>query len=220
MLVLANVLGMHPAIASRRSVAEVVQDLRVTFCSPISFIDRRGGEVVEIDVLGPDVESVLATIARQTGTYSYEKVNGRSVLYPSDGVFQRKVAWTGARAVSRVDAADAYVLFLRNNGIFRELLLTPIVGNPNASVYSEKISIRGQGRIVDQLIDLLGDDAELYLELPQAPSGRPFIRFRRLDCRRKLELFNGVRDPQLPSPFAPHAFGASSFAGVSEPLVR
>lgn len=183
-LVFAGTAYVVPASAAKRPVSSVVQDLRSRFCAPVSFISHRGDSgLVDDGNMGTSVEEALGSIARRTGSYRLETIDGRLVLYSTEPEFGREMEGVKIKGVSRAQAADAYVDLLRARKLFPDLLSVPIVGDDRAAVYNEKVELRKRGRVIDQLIDLLGKDTSLYLEVLTAPSGHPYVLLGQLACK-------------------------------------
>jgi hypothetical protein len=174
-----------PSLAAvKRPIPEVVADLRDHYCSPISLIMCGGKSgLVDDSVLGETVDSALKSIANQSGCYEFEAIDQRFVLYPTGSEYGHTLKGVEIKQLPRIEATDAYVGLLRTNGYFPGLVSAPIVGDDRSPVFRDKVSLRTTGRVVDQLIDLLGNDGRLYLEVLIAPSGHPYINFDRVKCK-------------------------------------
>jgi len=173
-----------PAAAANRSIADAVRSLRDRFCSPVSFIVRRGeDELVEDVALGATIGDALSAIAHQTAHYKLELINDRYVLYPVEPEYGRAVEGVAIEQLPRIEAADAYVNLLRARNIFPDLVSAPIIGDDRAAAYRDKVTLRPAGRVIDQLIDILGKDQSLFMEIFYAPTGRPYIVFGNPRCK-------------------------------------
>lgn len=170
------------AVAVNRPVPDVVAALRAHYCSPISLIVCNKSSLVDDGMLGETADSALKSIASQSGCYKFITIGQRLVLYPAGSEYDNAVNDVQIKQLPRIEAADAYVSLLRTKGYLPDLVSAPIVGDDRSPVFRDKVSLRTTGRVIDQLIDLLGNDRSLYLEVRTAPSGHPYINFERVKC--------------------------------------
>jgi hypothetical protein len=162
----------------------VIRLLRERYCAAVSFIEAPQPSSVSLDLRQVTVAEVLRQISIQNPEYRSETIDGREVLYPSTPQFQLIVEHVEIQATPRQLAAELYVDVLRKSiQAFSNLLPPIIMGDERRPVYSDKVSLREKGRVIEHLSDLLGfDDQSIFFELIKAKSGLPSLVFEQLHC--------------------------------------
>jgi hypothetical protein len=163
-------------------VSAAVQLLRDRECSPVSFIDVSHSAPISLDLHRVMAAEVLQRIAKSNPAFRAETIDSRDVLYPAGAAFQRIVDGIDIQSMPRLDAADRYLERLHQEPAFAHLVSQVILGDPRHPIFTAKVSLRAKGRVIDHLVDLLGEDPALYFEFTRAMSGVPELRFLRISC--------------------------------------
>ncbi len=190
--------GVISLRVSDPSPEAVVALLRAQHCAPVSFISTHSLRTVTLDLQGVSVEEALRQIAVQDPTYRSDVIDERNVLYPAGPEFQHVVRNVEIADVPRLDASYRYLDRLgREVPAFSNLVAPVVFGDSRHPIFSTRVSVRRVGRVIEQLVDLLGEDRSLYLEFGKAMSGASELAFRKLAC-----------DAIAPSPPQSHPGGA------------
>lgn len=168
-------------------VSMVVEYLRTHECAAVSFIDSGQRSAVSMNLRDATVEEVLSKIAAQSSTYRNENIAGRNVLYPTAPEFQATVDNVDIQHQTRQEATELYVDLLRLAVPAFPRLVPPVLfGDNRMPVYSDKVTLRSKGRVIEHFVDLLGKDHGLYFKFIKARSGLPALEFERLSCGAAL----------------------------------
>jgi hypothetical protein len=161
----------------------VIQLLRDQQCAAVSFIEVAHTGTISLDLRGVAVGDVLQEIARRAPAYRGETIDGRDVLYPAAPAFQTVLDGVEIREMPRVEASIRYLERLRKEvPAFAELAAPLVIGNAEHPIYTTKVSLRPRGRVIENLVDLLGPDPRVYFEFDKAMSGVPELSFERVKC--------------------------------------
>jgi hypothetical protein len=164
-------------------VSIVAEYLRTHKCAAVSFIDSGQRSVVSLDLRDATIEEVLSKIAAQSSTYRNESIAGRDVLYPTAPEFQATVDNVDIQHQPRQEATELYVDLLRRAVPAFPRLVPPVLfGDNRMPIYTDKVSLRPKGRVIEHFVDLLGEDHSLYFKFIKARSGLPSLEFERLSC--------------------------------------
>jgi hypothetical protein len=165
------------------SATAVVQLLRRQECAPVSFIAAPGERTVSLNVHGATVAEVLRQIAAQDPAYRAETIAGREVLYPAAPEFQLAISGIDIASTSRLDAAYRYLDRLgRDVPAFSTLAPPMVIGDSRHPIFSQKVTLRPTGRVIEHLVDLLGQNPDLYFQFSKAMSGVPELVFDMVSC--------------------------------------
>jgi hypothetical protein len=105
------------------------------------------------------------------------------VLYPVAPEFQAILDHVVIQSKPRQAAVELYVDVLRKEVPALSDLVPPILfGDERRPMYSEVVSLREIGRVIEHFVELLGQDKTLYFEFIKARSGLPSLVFGRLRC--------------------------------------
>ena len=157
-------------------VVAAVARLRMAGGISISLIVAETKESRMVNLAPGNLGQVLDALVAQVPDYRYELLGGRIVVYPRDPLFERKLPDVEIHKTRRIEAAAQYTDWLSQVLPGLEPILPPIMkGNAEAQIYSELVSVSGPGRIVDQLIQLLGDNPRAYFSIEKALSGRKVL---------------------------------------------
>jgi hypothetical protein len=169
--------------ADRVPASEIVHSLRSRSCASVSFIPVLQAGTVSVDAKRATVPEILSQVARTNPAYRSETIDGRDVLYPAAPEFQTVLKEVAIQRIPRQTATETYVDLLRTKvPAFATLVAPWVIGDERRPLFTDPVSVRSTGRVIEQLVDLLGDDRNLYFEFIQARSGRPFIGFARVRC--------------------------------------
>jgi hypothetical protein len=171
--------------ARNATVAGVVDMLRRDHCAAVSFIEAREKQSVTMTLRHVSVLAVLAEISARIPAYRFEVINGRAVLYPSTAEYQTIVSGVNITKVRRFDAADRFIAHLRRTTPPFAGLALPSRGYLTlgpSPFFDEPVSLRKEGRVIDQFVDLLGHGSRVYFEITKAPTGVPAFGFGQVMC--------------------------------------
>jgi hypothetical protein len=164
------------------SVSALIEQLRGRECSPVSFIDVPQSPPISLNLRRTTAAEVLQGIAKSNPAFRTETIASRDVLYPAGPAFQKIVDGIDIQSMPRLEAADRYLERLHQEPAFAHLVSQVILGDPRHPIFTAKVSLRAKGRVIDHLVDLLGEDPALYFEFTRAMSGVPELRFLRIGC--------------------------------------
>jgi len=165
------------------SASAAIQLLQRQSCVPVSFIAAARGGTVSLSVRGATVAEVLRQIAAQDPAYRAETIAGREVLYPAAPEFQVALAGIDIASTPRLAASYRYLERLRRDVPALSTLAAPmVIGDSRHPIFSEKVTLRPTGRVIEHLVDLLGQNPELYFEFNKAMSGVPELVFDMVNC--------------------------------------
>jgi hypothetical protein len=165
------------------SVSSVVQLLRTQECAAISFIEAAQSGTVSLSFERATVAEILSEVVRQDTAYRSETLGGRDVLYPAAPEFQAVVGDVEIQPQPRQAATELYVDLLRNAvPAFSDLVPPVLFGDDRMPIYSDKVTLRSKGRVIEHFVDLLGKDQDLYFAFIEARSGAPSLEFERATC--------------------------------------
>jgi hypothetical protein len=163
-------------------VPDLVAELRGKWHVPISFIEAAGKpqELKITEGLRP-LREVITLLVKQLPFYRFEVIRDRMVLYSVDAKYVYDVTGVEIQNLSRIEAANLYVDQLRSRfPEFAELVGPPILGDINSPVFTEPVRLNRSGRVIDHLVQLLGDDPQTVFSLGPARSGVPVLWFDRV----------------------------------------
>jgi hypothetical protein len=164
-------------------VPEIVDLLHSRYCAAVSFVPAVPPGAATVDAADATVPEVLSQIARSNPAYRSETIAGREVLYPATPEFQIVVDHVDVKSKPRLDATGLYLDLLRKEvPAFSQLWPPFMIGNPRHPVYSDVVTLRARGRIIEHLVDLLGQNERVYFEIIEARSGVPVVVFEQLRC--------------------------------------
>jgi hypothetical protein len=175
-----NLLEKEMSISVQKvSVYDFVQLLQKEYFIPLSFIDADEMKEVTIDLKEVSLKAVLEEIVSQAPIYQFRVVNERLVLYPTLLKYQLAVRDISIKATKRLDAANEYVSQLtRQFPEFANLVGPPMFGNPQHPVFSDPVSVEGGGTVLEQFVQLLGDNLRIMFLVIKAKSGVPVLTFK------------------------------------------
>ena len=167
------------------SVSALIALLRSRHCAAVSFVLAAGPQNLSLHTQHAPIDAILGEVAHRLPAYRFERIDGRAVLYPSASDYQAVVDDVAISKTPRFAATDQYILLLRHRlASFSTLALPSMVGSVlgDSPFHREPVSVRGKGRVIDQLMDLLGRNARMYLGIRRAPTGVPAFEFGRIEC--------------------------------------
>jgi hypothetical protein len=157
-------------------IVEAVDLLRKAGGVSISLIIANTAESRKVNLAPGNLVKILDTLVAQVSAYRYEVFEGRVVVYPRDPLFDRELPGIEIRETKRIEAAARYADWLSQVLPEIEPILPPLMkGNAEAEIYSDLVSISGRGRIVDHLVQLLGDNPRAFFSIEPALSGRRIL---------------------------------------------
>ena len=161
----------------------VIQLLRERECAPVSFIDIAQPAPISLDLRRATVAEVLRQIAKSNPVFRAETIDCRDVLYPARPEFQKVVDGVVIQSMSRLDASYDYLDRLNKEvPAFADLVPPLLFGDFRHPIYADHVSLRAKGRVIEHLVDLLGEDRALYFEFTRAMSGVPELFFEWVSC--------------------------------------
>ncbi len=149
----------------------------------INFIRASTDPVVRPARRAGTLRDILTVLVSETHVYRYLIISGHLVLYPATEGYEQVVTIPRDvyQKVPRMTAATAYVEWLRTHlPEFGDLVPPALIGDPRARAYTDSVSLKPSGRILDHLVGLLGDDSTLLFAIETARSGKPMFVFYRL----------------------------------------
>ena len=176
-------LGPFDLKVDNVSVLAVIQLLRSRECSPVSFVDVAHPAPISLDLRHVTAAEVLRQIAKSTPAYLAETIDGREVLYPATAEFQKVVDGVVIQSMPRLDASYDYLDRLNKEvPAFANLAAPFVLGDSRHPIFSDRVSLRAKGRVIEHLVDFLGQDRALYFEFITAMSGVPELNFEWVNC--------------------------------------
>jgi hypothetical protein len=176
-------LGPFDLKVESAPVSAVIQLLRSRECSPVSFVDVANAAPIRLDLRHVTATEVLRQIAKSNRSYLAETIDGRDVLYPERPEFQKVVDGVVIQSMPRLDASYDYLGRLRKEvSAFANLAAPFVLGDSRHPIFSDRVSLRAKGRVIEHLVDFLGQDRALYFEFIRAMSGVPELNFEWVNC--------------------------------------
>jgi hypothetical protein len=174
------------------TVSAVVAILRTRQCAAVSFIPAPGDQRLSVALRAATVEGVLRELAARRPAYRYEKISGHDVLYPVSPEFQTVLRGVGIKKVPRFEATYQYLPVLKAAVPALARLAGPsMFGTLTLPFFTAPVSVRASGRVIEQLIDLLGPDPRMYLSFGTAVTGVPTLDLDDVKCQpvvRRVQL--------------------------------
>jgi hypothetical protein len=151
--------------------------------APVNVVlDRVDAPALPAAGRGP--ETAIADVARANGL-RVRTIGTHFVLYPNDDVWERPVSGIDISNVERAAAAAAYTADVARRVPGLERLVGGVVrGDPEAPVYSDRVSLSPEATILEHLVELLADDPDLVFTVEPADDGRLVLHFERAGGRR------------------------------------
>ena len=156
--------------ASNESLYDFVKSLQDDHKVPLCFIEpdihTTARKDISFDLHDVSVKSVLDTVVSQVPILKYRLINGRLVLFPDERKYLLPMA-VDIENLARFRAVDAYIdkLAERYPSEFGSLLGPSIKGFPGAPIYADKVTVKGTATVLEQLVQLLGDDPRLIFTI-------------------------------------------------------
>lgn len=166
------------------TVPAVIAMMRERYCAGVSFIPAPGDQRLRLAVHGGSVEQVLQKIATQKPAYRLETIGGHAVVYPASPEFQAVLGGVDVRETGRFAAIYKYLPFLKAQVPALARLAGPnMFGNLDLPFFTQPVSVRERGRVIDQLMDLLGANPRIYMTFVTAPTGVPAMDLWEVQCQ-------------------------------------
>jgi hypothetical protein len=163
------------------SVSRVVSALRDIRRMPVNFIEadeRVEGPVVE---KGGGAEEALDSLVAQAPIYRWSRIAERNILFPRAAIWEAQIRGAPIANVPRLEAATQFVALVRNNmPELADLSEPPMIGDPAAPVYTERVSLPPDGTILQYLVALLGADPRTIFTIQRSRFGERVLHFDRV----------------------------------------
>jgi len=156
--------------ARNESIYEVVKALRSDYKVPLCFVEpdihTTAQKKVSLDLHDVSLKAALDGIVSQAPFVKYKQVNGRLVVFPDERKYFLPMT-VDLENLDRIDAVDAYIRKLadRYPSEFGNLVGPTMTGFPGAPRYTDKITIKGTATVLDQLVQLLGDNPKVIFTI-------------------------------------------------------
>lgn len=166
------------------TVRAVIAMMRERYCAGVSFIPAPGDQRLRLAVHGASVEQVLQEIAARKPVYRHETIGGHDVVYPATPEFQAVLGGVDVRETGRFAAIYKYLPLLKAQVPALARLAGPnMFGNLQLAFFTQPVSVRERGRVIDQLMDLLGANPRIYMTFVTAPTGVPAMDLGEVECQ-------------------------------------
>jgi hypothetical protein len=144
------------------TIAGLVDELIDRQKVPLSYVGEPKEPRITIDLESAPLDELLREVLTQAPAFRYERIRGHLVLYPKDALFHRTLRDVRIVGRERSDAANDLVKLLRTRyGEFRDWRGLVTMGDSESPLFTQKVTLPGQGRVIDLLVGLLGDDEAL-----------------------------------------------------------
>ncbi|MBI5868943.1 MAG: thrombospondin type 3 repeat-containing protein, partial [candidate division Zixibacteria bacterium] len=153
----------------------VVKLLRERFRMPVSFVSSRRESAVRINITDGTLADVLDHIVTQDTQYRYETIDGRVVLFPDNSTYRNHLVAAAGYSGPRLEAASHLSKILTEHGI--RLGQMGQYGDAQLPIYSKPVLLEDSGRVIDLMVQLLGDAPDMALDVRTTPSGVALIGF-------------------------------------------
>jgi hypothetical protein len=156
----------------------IVDQLREEFRAPINFIGAGDDTRATFTVSQGTIMDVLEQLVAQIPEYRFVDISGRIVVYPQASGYDSIITLPSSQYVNvpRWQAAVNYVAEMtRQMPGLRNLLPPPLIGNPNASLYADTVTLSESAPILQHLVQLLAVDPDVSFFVGPAPSGLPML---------------------------------------------
>jgi len=159
-------------------VLDLIEFVRWHHGTPLSFVEDLEDPPVNIYLNNVPVEELLEELLARRHEYRRETILDRIVIYPVKPQYQRIVGNVHIEGVGRWEAMERYVKILQKRyADFRDFDLSYITigfGGPGP-VETDPVTLRPRARVIEHLVQLLGDDRKLVLTIKVnvQPDGTP-----------------------------------------------
>lgn len=156
--------------ARNESLYDVVKTLRDDYKVPLCFIEPEihaaAQKNISLDLHEVSLKSALESILSQIPVLKYKSVNGKLVLFPDERKYLLPMT-VDIENLERIEAVDVYIAELaeRYPSEFGNLVGPSIKGFPGAPIYTDKITVKGTATVLDQFVQLLGDNPRFFFTI-------------------------------------------------------
>ena len=140
------------------TVEEVYTKLAQNYHLPLSLIETLADTRVSIDVSAGTAQDVLDQILAQATAYKLKTWHGRLILMPAEPRFEKIITEPTFSNVPRMEAIRRYCEYLSKNVAGFAQLSAPlsIMGDAQAPILAEPITLRGKTTVLERFALLLG----------------------------------------------------------------
>jgi hypothetical protein len=177
-------------------VVDLIQRLRESVGAPVNVVERRDSagvrwttadaETRQRALEARDVEALLDLLVARSSGYTWRAVEQHTVVYPVDEpAWLERLEHDNPIAGPRLDAASEFVeTVTRHVPALGDLAAPPMRGDPDAPIFMDPVSPRSGASILEQLVQLLGDDDRLAFTVERGPSGHRVLHFQHVMVRQ------------------------------------
>lgn len=171
----------YPHKNPKITIIDMIRELQETSGVAVNVIESDERFEIIRSTVSQDVAATLDAIVAQNKNYRWCTIMNHYVLYPEDYVWDQKISGIAIIDMSRLDAATQYVTEIQKQvSALSDLVGIPIKGDPQASVYTELVSLHPVASIIEHLVELLGTNNNLTFTIEQAPSGKRVLYFQQV----------------------------------------
>ena len=156
-------------------LSHVIKKLQGEQRLPISYIDSPSNVSVTLHKRNLQVSAILREIvSEQPEQYRCLVANGHVVVLPDEPRWFRRIEGINIHNTPRMMAAQQYVKILSSLKDFDGFVVVP-GGLLESSVFSERVSLSPDGVVLEQLMQLLGDDEGKFFVIKRTPGGVEYL---------------------------------------------
>ncbi len=159
------------------SVTETINTLRQKYKVPVCFVSVSDEKQAAPELGDEEVNlrTALDEDVQAHNSYAYALVSDRLILHPKSGPFTKVVGRVHIRNVPRLEAMMAFVEHLKETHTeFGNLGGPGMKGDPRAPLYTDLVSLREEGTVLEHFAALLGDDPNVVFSV--VDGARPATR--------------------------------------------
>lgn len=169
-----------PVTSNEKSVPRFVDEIRNTLQTPVNVIEGDDGTRLP-DLTSTSLEKSLGWLLTQTRNYRHERLLDRHLVYPTDAVWDTQISGVQIRDIARIEAASRYAAVLRANVAGLHDFAGPVIkGDPGTPLFTDPVSLSPDARVVEHLVELLGQDQSLAFTVERASTGARVLHFSSL----------------------------------------
>lgn len=178
------------------TASDIVMLLRNVHKIPISFISSDLGKSVDIDVKNGTIRDILDQLAFMDIAYTYELINGKVILYPSDQTYQTILEDIFTDENMRPQSTKDVIQCLKNNIPSFSKMIGPMPSNSMTEELNlNMVDLKYGYRIVDYFVEFLGDNPNHFLNIDKVMDGRLLFQISLIPDKEQefLESRNGCK---------------------------
>jgi hypothetical protein len=179
-------MNVKSVLLDNVTISEAIRIVRATYHIPVSFIEsslrQDNSKKIYINLQNVRIKDVLDSVKDQAKGYTYGVVENHLIIYPQSPKYSLEVTGVTISSTPRVKAADEYAKHLREHfEDFKGFAGSIMRGQPNAPLYTEQVSLKPSGTVLEHLAQLLGRSQAVVFSIVHTQSSAAIIIFEEIE---------------------------------------